>query len=82
MHFLLIIRRFSGKRFYRQFVESEKEEIYNSDRDRFSDRSLYDQLILVRFVAFKWDILVHSERPTHVYPFKLCTYMKIIYNCT
>ena len=42
---------------------SEKEEIYNSDRDRFSDCSLYDQRIWLKLVAFKWDSLVVSGRP-------------------
>ena len=39
-------------------------EIYNSDRDRFNNRSLYnDHRIYKKFVEFKWDILVVSGRP-------------------
>ena len=44
--FLIIIRRFLVKRFLATpFLISKKEKIYNSDRDRFSDRSLHDNRV-------------------------------------
>ena len=44
--FLLIIRRFLVKPYFiNNLLNCKTDEIYNSDRDRFTDRSLYDQRI-------------------------------------
>ena len=63
--FLLIIRRYLVNRYFSILIcqISKIAEIYNSNRDRFNDRSLYDQRILITLVALKWDNLVVSGRP-------------------
>ena len=51
---------------YELILNRKNEEKYNSDRDCFSDRSLYDQRILLKLVTFKWNSLVVLGRPSMV----------------